>query len=356
MAVTNYHTVNGRILGETTAGTRTDYITDALGSVVATADQNANVVNTYTYKPYGEQLAKTGAGSDPKFRWVGVHGYRQTGKEFSDLYVRARHYSSPACGWTTPDPLKTGCPASPYVYVKQNPMSHLDPTGLRTELPPWCSNEDWGGEGSLKDCFSKLRHAIKKIRGTPREKEIIKKCLTDNGVRNGREIFDDIWNVLDQKGEPTLCVFCRSPEGNWGITDPDCVAYLMNLCFSRLDIVSSTVPPFDVIPIKLPWGGLGCVPGTRFEQSVKCLQKLRLRGQECDCAMISCIYNNPGGPGCCYHIPVHEILHCVTKWAHQPGTNPRRGRTDWLYEAAGCLCKELFSKTASECECAGVRI
>ena len=31
-----YHTVNGRILGETAAGVRTDYLTDALGSVTAT--------------------------------------------------------------------------------------------------------------------------------------------------------------------------------------------------------------------------------------------------------------------------------------------------------------------------------
>jgi len=36
MPVTNYHTVNGRIRGESTAGVRTDYLTDALGSVVAT--------------------------------------------------------------------------------------------------------------------------------------------------------------------------------------------------------------------------------------------------------------------------------------------------------------------------------
>ena len=41
MAVTNYHTVNGRIIGETTSGTRTDYLTDALGSVTATVNQSA---------------------------------------------------------------------------------------------------------------------------------------------------------------------------------------------------------------------------------------------------------------------------------------------------------------------------
>jgi hypothetical protein len=74
MPTTYYHTVAGRILGETTSGVRTDYLTDALGSVTATVDASQNVINTYRYKPYGEQLAKTGSGADPRFRWVGAFG------------------------------------------------------------------------------------------------------------------------------------------------------------------------------------------------------------------------------------------------------------------------------------------
>ena len=68
MAVTNYYTVNGEIIAEKTAGSsRVDYLTDALGSVTATVNQSAQVVNTYRYKPYGSQLAKTGVGADPSF-------------------------------------------------------------------------------------------------------------------------------------------------------------------------------------------------------------------------------------------------------------------------------------------------
>ena len=37
-----------------------------LGSVTATVNQSAQVVNTYRNKPYGVQLAKTGAGADPR--------------------------------------------------------------------------------------------------------------------------------------------------------------------------------------------------------------------------------------------------------------------------------------------------
>src|SRR5712691_9916559 len=95
MAVTNFYSVKGEILGEkTTGGSRVDYLTDALGSVTATANQSAQVVNTYRYKPYGAQLAKTGVGADPSFRWVGSQGYRRTGTKWSDVYVRARHYDT----------------------------------------------------------------------------------------------------------------------------------------------------------------------------------------------------------------------------------------------------------------------
>ena len=154
MPVTNYYTVNGQIIGEkTTGGSRVDYLTDALGSVTATVDQNAAVVNTYRYKPYGAQLAKTGVGADPSLRWVGAHGYRQTGKEFAGSYVRARTYSRQTGTWSTKVPgqggenfndyssakqsgtWRTKVPGQarehPYVYSSANPTSMVDPSGLR---------------------------------------------------------------------------------------------------------------------------------------------------------------------------------------------------------------------------------
>jgi YD repeat-containing protein len=36
MGVTNYDTINGRIVGENTNGVQTDYMRDALGSVTGT--------------------------------------------------------------------------------------------------------------------------------------------------------------------------------------------------------------------------------------------------------------------------------------------------------------------------------
>jgi len=75
MAVTNYFTMGGQVFGEKVAvGSRIDYLPDALGSVVTTVDQTATPQNTYRYKPYGSQLAKTGSGPAPKFLWNGLPG------------------------------------------------------------------------------------------------------------------------------------------------------------------------------------------------------------------------------------------------------------------------------------------
>ena len=131
MPVTNYYTIDGEIIGEkTTGGSRVDYLTDALGSVTVTVDQSAQVVNAYRYKPYGTQLSKTGVAADPAFQWVGTRGYRQTGRQYSETYVRARHYSSALGAWTTQDPIRSRGGWNYYGYVQQSPTVWTDPSGL----------------------------------------------------------------------------------------------------------------------------------------------------------------------------------------------------------------------------------
>jgi RHS repeat-associated protein len=129
--VTKYYSVNGQIIGEKVGSNpRTDYLTDALGSVTATVDQTCHIINEYRYKPYGAQLAKTGSGSDSAFRWVGSLGYRQTGLNQSDVYVRARHYGAGVGRWTSLDPVAV---REMYSYVRGATTRAVDPTGL---LPP----------------------------------------------------------------------------------------------------------------------------------------------------------------------------------------------------------------------------
>lgn len=128
MAFKSCHTVNGRIRGETdVSGLQRDYLTDAVGSVTATVDQSGAVENTYRYKPYGERLAKTGTGADPRFLWTGETGSRTTGAAHAGQYNRARHLDTETGTWTSVDPLWPEEQA--YVYVGGNPTTWTDPNG-----------------------------------------------------------------------------------------------------------------------------------------------------------------------------------------------------------------------------------
>lgn len=128
MAVTTYASVSGRLRGEITSGMRTDYLTDALGSVTATLNSSATIVNTYRYKPFGQQLAKTGSGVDPRCRWTGDTGSRVTNLNCAEQYNVHRHYGSSKASWTTRDPLWPTEP--PFSYG--SPATALDPLGLFT--------------------------------------------------------------------------------------------------------------------------------------------------------------------------------------------------------------------------------
>lgn len=147
MPVTNYHTVDGEIIGESTSGVRTDYLVDALGSVTGTVNQSAQIQNTYRFTPYGALLAKTGTGADPKMQWVGSLGYRETGRRQSDYYVRARHYGSMPGMWSTKDSLWSLAPA--YAYVGGAPAVSTDPSGMLVQVHGYPQQGDLGNEFAL---------------------------------------------------------------------------------------------------------------------------------------------------------------------------------------------------------------
>ena len=135
MPITNYYCVNGAIIGEHTVGqSRLDYVTDVLGSVIATVDQTLTVQGTARYKPSGAVLVSTG--TQPAFGFTGSTGSRRTGLPYSDLYNQARHLGTSVGRWTTSDPVWPFEPA--YTYVRANPTTFIDPTGFSPacDVPP----------------------------------------------------------------------------------------------------------------------------------------------------------------------------------------------------------------------------
>ncbi len=159
MAVTNYYTVYGEIIGEHTTGqSRLDYLCDALGSVVSTVDQTQTVKSTARYKPYGADLATTGP--QPVYGWVGSFGSRKTGRPHSEIYNQARHLGCAAGRWTTVDPIWPFQMA--YVYVLDSPVTTIDPSGLdpcpcrkHVQNVVWNSMGAWINESAINDCYTK---------------------------------------------------------------------------------------------------------------------------------------------------------------------------------------------------------
>ena len=129
---TNYLLVNGMKIGHVKDGLRTDYLTDALGSVTATKNQSQHIVNTYRYKPYGGLLSRTGTGDDPKYLWTGNTGSRVTQTRNVNQYNVARHYANGHASWTSVDPLWPGERSYAYPFI---PTIAIDPDGMLLILP-----------------------------------------------------------------------------------------------------------------------------------------------------------------------------------------------------------------------------
>ena len=128
------------------------YTFDGLGSVVELTDGSGNVVESYKYDSFGNIETPPATGNP----------YTYTGREYDSesglYYYRARYYD-PAIGrfitadpillprikyktyksafltgeflteWKIPDLLRLPDSQQPYIYVENNPLNRLDPTG-----------------------------------------------------------------------------------------------------------------------------------------------------------------------------------------------------------------------------------
>ncbi|MEW2551515.1 RHS repeat-associated core domain-containing protein [Streptomyces zhihengii] len=112
----------GTLNSMTTGGKSYYYLTDALGSVVALADESGTKVNSYSYSPRGVQRSFTEQVSQP-YRFAGGH------QDPTGLYHFAARYYDPNIGrFTSPDP--SGQEKNPYLYAEGDPVNRIDPQGL----------------------------------------------------------------------------------------------------------------------------------------------------------------------------------------------------------------------------------
>jgi RHS repeat-associated protein len=109
---------------------------DILGSTIALADTNGNVVTHYAYDPFGNS---TFSGS------VNSNVFQYTGRENEGngiYFYRARYYSAVLGRFINEDPIRFG--NNFYRYVSDDPINFWDPFGLRDyneqETLQWLQN------------------------------------------------------------------------------------------------------------------------------------------------------------------------------------------------------------------------
>ncbi|MFC1855555.1 RHS repeat domain-containing protein, partial [Thermodesulfobacteriota bacterium] len=100
------------------------YHKDALGSVTEITDSTADVVKTYEYKTFGTISKVTGTLENP---------YTYTSREYDAetglYYYRARYYNPMQGRFINKDPIGINDGPNRFIYVGNNPVNMVDPTG-----------------------------------------------------------------------------------------------------------------------------------------------------------------------------------------------------------------------------------
>jgi RHS repeat-associated protein len=124
-----YYDNNGQIMSMKKNGNYYYYQFNAHGDVVSLTDESGSVVNTYKYDPWGKLLSSSETISNP-YRYASYRYDTDTGL----YYLRARYYSPEIYRFMNKDlyagDLRTPKTLNSYVYVMDNPVNLIDPTGL----------------------------------------------------------------------------------------------------------------------------------------------------------------------------------------------------------------------------------
>ena len=117
----------GELISQRRDNTTSYYQYDGQGSTRQLTDDTETVTDTATYSAFGEEVASSGATTNP-FGYKGAVGY-YANPETDDLYVRARTYQPAVGRWLSADPAGYVDGVNLYEYAASNPIRFADASG-----------------------------------------------------------------------------------------------------------------------------------------------------------------------------------------------------------------------------------
>ena len=162
---------NGLIASLDDQGNIQYYHKDNLGSIRAITDDTGSIIYSTSYDPFGNKFDETSYSS-----------YTYTGKQQDNTglyYYGARYYDANLGRFTQLDPILSA-DDSPYVYVSNNPLKFVDPTGMWYE-----EEEDFIGPRLLPhliDYYSRNNQGIQEaqMESPSWQEEVAVAYLADN--------------------------------------------------------------------------------------------------------------------------------------------------------------------------------
>jgi RHS repeat-associated protein len=134
-------------------GTTSYYETDALGSTTSLSGATGTLANSYTYDSFGNLTNSTGSLSNP-FRYTA----RELDTETGMYYYRARYYDPGAGRFLSEDPISFATDIDFYLYVHNDPISYIDPSGLQHYRPMPDKPKPLDPSGDVMDLARELEH------------------------------------------------------------------------------------------------------------------------------------------------------------------------------------------------------
>ena len=120
------------------------YLKDGLGSITSLVDSSETMVNAYEYDAFGNVINQTSSVVNP-------YGYtgRRLDSESGLMYYRARYYDPSIGRFITVDPIGLIGGINYYIYVRNNAINRVDPSGLLVQETSLSGSLHWGVGGTV---------------------------------------------------------------------------------------------------------------------------------------------------------------------------------------------------------------